>query len=114
MGRQKVAMSRAAADAVVILGAHVRMARHDNRWTRAELAARAQVSARTVAAVESGSGSTSIGNVFTVAVAAGITLFAADDARSLAVMRGLEQGRVALLPSRVRHQERLGDDGLDF
>ncbi len=64
--------------------------------------------------IESGSGSTSVGNVFTVAVAAGVTLFAADDQRSLAIMRGLEQGRVALLPSRVRPRKDLGDDGLDF
>lgn len=107
-------MSRAAADAVTILGIHVRSARHDQHWTVAQLAARAGVSPRTVTAIESGSGSTSIGNVFTVAVAAGITLFAADNQRSLAIMRGLEQGRVALLPSRIRPRADLGDDGLDF
>ncbi|MBN9631237.1 MAG: helix-turn-helix domain-containing protein [Actinobacteria bacterium] len=50
----------------------IRFARHDRVWTIGELADRAGVSEHTVRAVENGEATPSIGNVFNVAVAAGV------------------------------------------
>lgn len=111
MGRQQVSMSPAAADAALALGQQVRLARHDRKWTVAELAGRAGVSDRTVTAIERGLPSTSIGNAFNVAVAAGIPLFGTDSPASLTGILAARAELLALLPQRIRHA---GGDDVDL
>ncbi len=88
-------------DAATVLGLEVARARRERRWTIAELAERAGVSAVTVRKVERGDPTVSLGTAFEVATLLGIALFGADRA-GLAdlVERGRE--RLALLPARVR------------
>lgn len=115
MGRQKVGVTRATDDALRTLGSLVRQQRVARRITRAELADRAGVSTRTMSSIESGSPSTSIGNVFNVMLAAGLPLFGSDDPAELARMRAHTAAIAALLPKRVRHSgDDDDDDGLDF
>jgi transcriptional regulator with XRE-family HTH domain len=114
MGRQKVAMSPAATEAALVLGQQIHFARHDRKWTVAELAGRAGVSDRTVTAIEHGLPSTSIGNVLNVAVAAGVPLFGADDPTSLAATRLNSSEKLALLPQRIRRPGGEADVDLDF
>jgi transcriptional regulator with XRE-family HTH domain len=98
---------------VQILGQQVRFARQDRNWTAAELAARAGVSARTVAAIEAGSASVSIGNAIKVATMSGVPLFETTDPIELLKIRRRGEEKLALLPSRVHHP-RKGDDDFDF
>jgi transcriptional regulator with XRE-family HTH domain len=114
MGRQKIAMSPAATEAALVLGQQIHFARHDRKWTVAELAGRAGVSDRTVAAIEQGQPSISIGNVFNVAVAAGVPLFGSDNPTGLARTRLNGSEKLALLPQRIRHSGGEADVDLDF
>jgi transcriptional regulator with XRE-family HTH domain len=79
----------------------VARARRARRWTEAEIAERAGISAVTVRNIERGAPTVGIGTVFEVATILGIELFGADreGLRSM-VERGRD--RLALLPSRVR------------
>jgi transcriptional regulator with XRE-family HTH domain len=92
----------------------VRLARQAKRWPAAELAARAGVSARTVSMIERGSPTVSAGNLFNVAVLAGVDLFGAD-ADELARLRALGRDKIALIPARTYHLRPREDDvDLDF
>jgi transcriptional regulator with XRE-family HTH domain len=88
-------------DAVRVLGLEVARARRARRWTVAELAERAGISAVTLRNIERGVPTVAIGTVFEVATILGIDLFGADHVglRSM-VERGRD--RLALLPSSVR------------
>jgi ribosome-binding protein aMBF1 (putative translation factor) len=88
-------------DAVQVLGLEVARARRTRRWTEAELAERAGISAVTLRNIERGVPTVGIGTVFEVATILGIDLFGAgrDGLRSM-VERGRD--RLAPLPSRVR------------
>lgn len=101
MGRQKVSGSSYVAAAVRLLGAEVRIGRSRKHWSQQELAARCGISVSTVAAIESGSQSVSIGTVFQAATLCGIELFAGPD---LPAMTRAMKGRTAildLLPQRI-------------
>ena len=114
MGRQRISMSPAARDAARVLGQQVRFARHERRWTIAELAARSGVSAGTVTSVEAGAPTVSVGNALNVAVASGVPLFSITP-EELARMRRSGQERISLLPGRVDHPRGAGDGvNLDF
>ena len=75
MSRRSIAVSRASADALGVLGNQIKMARHDRGWTVADLAARLSVNLRTVTNIESGSPTVSIGTVFNAAFTVGVNLF---------------------------------------
>jgi len=88
-------------DAVKVLGLEVARARRARRWTEAELAERAGISAVTLRNIQRGVPTVGIGTVFEVATILGIDLFGADrDGLQSMVERGRD--RLALLPSRVR------------
>ncbi|MGJ9404525.1 helix-turn-helix transcriptional regulator [Arthrobacter sp. KK5.5] len=93
-------------EALQSLGRHISVERRQARWTQAELAERAGISTGTLAAVEKGSQSPSIGTVFEIATLLGIPLVAASEP---ATRRQLEE-RLAVLPTRVRHQVEIDDD----
>lgn len=114
MGRQRIALHPAAADAAQVLGQQVRFARHERRWTVAELAGRAGVSIGTVGSVEAGAPAVSLGNAFNVAVAAGVPLFGLSP-EELARTQQVGQDRVALLPQRIDHPRGADEDvNVDF
>lgn len=101
MTRNRVSPRPGAADAAVVLGQQIKLARHAREWTAAELAARIGVDPRTVAAMEAGSPAVSIGNVFNAADILGVPLFGAEDRVELARLRREGRDRLALLPTRV-------------
>ena len=111
-GRHNVAVSRAAADAMKILGQQIRAARTARHWTLVETAHRLGVDRRTVSSIESGSPGVAIGTVFTAAALVGVDLFGLSGPE-LARARRLGEETLALLPVRVRNTTR-GDDDVDF
>ena len=111
MGRRAIAMTPAAAEAARLLGAQIRLARHDRRWSAAELAERAGVSQRTVLAVEAGKPEPSIGNALNLAALVGVELFSQSDPTQIALARRRAEERLALLPARVRKLNDKDDDG---
>jgi transcriptional regulator with XRE-family HTH domain len=114
MVKREIAPTRAAADALSVLGAQIRLARHDKNWTAADLAARVGVGPRTITAIEGGAPGVAVGTVFSTASVVGVPLFAASD-DELARLRRRGQERVALIPAReYRPRSRGDDDGLDF
>lgn len=114
MAKREVAPTRIAADALSVLAAQVRLARHDKNWTAADLGARIGVSARTITSIEKGSPGVAIGTVLSAASVVGVPLFGASG-EELARLRRRGQERVALIPTR-EYQPRSGghNDGLDF
>ncbi|GAB3756822.1 helix-turn-helix transcriptional regulator [Microlunatus parietis] len=114
MAKKEVVPTRAAADALAVLGSQVRLARHDRNWTAADLGARIGVTARTVTAIERGSPGVAVGTVFNAASVVGLQLFGAGEA-GLARLRRQGEERVALIPSReYAPRSAKDDDGLDF
>jgi transcriptional regulator with XRE-family HTH domain len=101
MSRRVIAVSRASADALEVLGNQIKMARHTRGWTVADLAARLGVNPRTVTNIESGSPTVSIGTVFNAAFTVGVNLFGLEGPE-LARARRQGEETLALLPSKVR------------
>ncbi len=102
-------LSPVAREAVQLLGAHIRLARHERRWTLLELAERVGVTAVTMRKVENGDPSVRLGIAFEAAALTGVPLFAEDQVR-----RRTEAGRIddrlAALPRLVRRPARVDDD----
>ncbi|HEY5857356.1 MAG TPA: helix-turn-helix transcriptional regulator [Aldersonia sp.] len=72
MAKREIAATRAAADALAVIGAHVRLARHEKNWTAADLGARVGASARTITAIEKGSPGVAVGTVLSAASVVGV------------------------------------------
>ena len=114
MPKREIAPTRAAADALAVIGAQIRLARHEKNWTAADLGARVRASARTITAIEKGSPGVAVGTVLSAASVVGVPLFGASD-DELARLRRRGEERVALIPSREYQRRSTGDDdGLDF
>ena len=96
--------------ATALLGAEVRQARVERRWTIRDLAERAGISTNTLRRVESGDPTVSLGVAFDVATLVGVPLFYEEPARLASeAARGRE--RAQLLPRRVRsRKEDVKDD----
>jgi transcriptional regulator with XRE-family HTH domain len=92
-----------------LLGARVRLARREHRWTLQELADRVGVTEVTMRKVERGDLTVGLGVAFEAATIAGVPLFHEDRSR-----RALEAGRVedrlAVLPQAVRRPAEFDDD----
>jgi transcriptional regulator with XRE-family HTH domain len=116
MAKRAVEPTRAAADALAVLGAQIRVARHGKNWTAVDLGMRIGADPRTVTAIERGSPGVSIGTVLSAASVLGVPLFGDDDDETARLRRRGEE-RVALIPSREYHPRSTGpdtDDDLDF
>lgn len=113
MGRPAISLNPVAENALRLLGAQVRLARHAKRWSSAELAMRAGVTQRTVLSLENGTPTVSIGNALNIAVLAGVELFGIADPVELALARRRGEERVALIPSKT-YAPRDDDDEGDF
>jgi transcriptional regulator with XRE-family HTH domain len=102
------AYSAVTKEAARLLGARVRLARSERRWTVEDLAARVGVADKTIRKVEHGDLTVALGTAFEAAAILGITLFDADPMR-----RRLESGnvtdRLAVLPKKI-HQRTAPDD----
>jgi transcriptional regulator with XRE-family HTH domain len=116
MTKSAIAPTRTATDALAVLGAQIRLARHEKNWTAAELGVRIGAGRHTVTAIERGEPGVAIGTVFSAASVLGVALFGADD-HELARLRRRGEERVALLPSREYQPRSIqadGDDDLNF
>lgn len=91
-------------DAAQLLGAEVRDARIQRRWSVRELAERAGVSADTLHKVEVGDPTVALGTAFDVAVLVGVPLFY--ERSRLAEEAARIRGRPVLLPRAVRARKR--------
>jgi transcriptional regulator with XRE-family HTH domain len=96
-------------EAARLLGARVRLARRERRWTLQELAERVGVTHVTMRKVERGDLTVGLGVAFEAAAVLGVPLFHEDRSR-----RALEAGRVedrlAVLPALVRKPVDVDDD----
>jgi transcriptional regulator with XRE-family HTH domain len=96
-------------EAARLLGARVRLARRERRWTLQELAERVGVTRVTMRKVERGDLTVALGVAFEAATIVGVPLFHEDRAR-----RSLERGRVddrlAVLPQVVHKPAEVDDD----
>lgn len=101
MPKRVRAYSRTVRQAAALLGAQVKEARVERRWSVRELAERAGVSAGTLQKVERGDPSVSLGVAFDVAGLVGVPLFV-EDRSELASELARRRERLALLPQRVR------------
>lgn len=96
-------------EAALLLGARIRAARLERRWTLNELAERVGVSRPTLGRVERGDPSVGLGIAFEAAALVGVPLFEADDrVRRLELVRA--QDRLALLPRKARQPLKVDDD----
>lgn len=96
-------------DAARLLGATVRAARLERRWTVEELAERVGVNHTTLRKVERGDLTVGLGVAFEAAALLGVPLFGDDDERrSLEIAR--LNDRLAALPERARRPVRVDDD----
>ena len=99
-------------DGLKILGALIREARLEHRWTQRDLALRVNVSVPTIAKIEAGSPTSAVGSVFDAAHMVGVPIFGIEDRAELARMRRQNEEKLALLPQRVR--PRTGKVSNDF
>ena len=100
MAKHKILIDAQTSDALKLLGAQIRVARHTKVWTVENLAQRVGVSTRTMLAVEAGSASVAVGTAFSAAVVAGVPLFQMTGRELAGEVRATERV-LALLPSRV-------------
>ncbi len=86
-----------AAEAARLLGAQIRLARRERRWSQQELAERTGITARTISKIEHGDLSVGLGTAFEAAALLGLPLFHAERSRLTADLDRV-QARSALLP----------------
>jgi transcriptional regulator with XRE-family HTH domain len=100
-----------AVEAARLLGAQIRLARRERRWSQDELAERTGITARTVYKIEHGDLSVGLGAVFEAAALLGVPLFHAERSR-LSVDLDRIEARSALLPrpARLRPTDEVNDD----
>jgi transcriptional regulator with XRE-family HTH domain len=94
----------AAREAARLLGAQIRLARIERRFTQADLAARVGVSKPTLGKIERGEPGVAIGSVLEAAAVVGVPLFSNDAARRAETRRVGEL--LALLPAQVAPDNR--------
>jgi transcriptional regulator with XRE-family HTH domain len=94
-----------------LLGAQIRQARSERKWTILQLAERAGISKNTVVKVEHGEPTVALGTAFDLAVLVGVPLFFEDRARLASESRRAEE-RAVLLGQRVRPAR--GEPDYDF
>lgn len=114
MPRHKIAVSRAAGDALAVLGTQIRIARQARGWSLVDTAARLGIDRRTMTSIEAGAPGVGVGTVFNAAYLVGVNLFGLDG-DELAAARRRGQDTLALLPAKVRARTgRDSDDDFDF
>ncbi|WEK13205.1 MAG: helix-turn-helix domain-containing protein [Candidatus Microbacterium phytovorans] len=99
-------------DGLTVWGQLIRQGRIDRGWTVGDLAARADVSERTVLSAEAGRRGTAVGTMIDLADLVGVPIFGIEDESELAIRRQRGEEMLALLPRRVRRPkvESVDDD----
>lgn len=92
-----------------LLGARVKLARIERRWTLQELAERVGVTHVTMRKVERGDLTVGLGVAFEAATVVGVVLFGEDRSR-LSLEAGRVADRLALLPKATRKPVKIDDD----
>lgn len=95
------AYSPYAVEAARLLGAQIRLARRERRWSQDELATRVGITGRTVYKIEHGDLSVGLGAAFEAAALLGVSLFHAERSRLSSELDRVE-ARSALLPRPTR------------
>ena len=114
VARHSTAVSRAAADALGVLGTQIKLARLARGWTLADTADRLGVDRRTVSSIEAGSSRVAIGTMFNAAILVGVDLFGLSGPE-LARARRQGEETLALMPERVRQPpQKDSDDDFAF
>jgi transcriptional regulator with XRE-family HTH domain len=103
------AYSPVTTEAAQLLGARVRLARRERRWTLQELAERVGVTPVTMRKVERGDLTVALGVAFEAAAVVGVPLFHEDRARR-SIEAGRVEDRLAVLPQLVRKPAEPDDD----
>lgn len=98
-----------AAEASQLLGARIRLARRERRWSLSELANRTGVTPFTMSKVERGDPSVGLGVAFEAAALVGVALFH-DDRERLTLDLDRTRSRDALLGQRIRPRTKVKDD----
>lgn len=101
MARSARTYSHLTLEAARLLGARVRLARHERRWTAEELGSRIGADRTTVGRIERGDPSVRLGLAFEAAAILGVTLFDPEEDRRAAELRRVAD-QLALLPQRAR------------
>jgi transcriptional regulator with XRE-family HTH domain len=97
-------------EAARLLGAEVGLARRERRWSMRELAERAGITQFTLAKIERGDPTVSLGVAFEAAALVGVALYHEDPSRTTIDLDRVRD-RLALLPRRVRaHGGSVKDD----
>jgi transcriptional regulator with XRE-family HTH domain len=109
MAKKTRAYPRPVRQAAELLGAQVRQARVERRWSTRDLAERAGISTGTLLRVEHGDPTVGLGVAFDVALLVGVPLYFEDPSR-LAPELARARDRVRLLPQRVRERGAVDDD----
>jgi transcriptional regulator with XRE-family HTH domain len=92
-----------------LLGAQIRQARRERRWSTRELAERAGITRPTLHNIEEGEPTVGLGIAFECAALLGVPLFREDPAR-MSIDADLTRARLAVLPQRVRRPAREVND----
>ena len=109
MRKQPRTFSPLTAEAFRLLGARIRLARRERRWTLQELADRVGVTAVTMRKVERGDPSVRLGVAFEAATLTGVPLFHEDRSRRRLEAERIDD-RLAVLPKYVRRPVEVNDD----
>lgn len=109
MGRQAIDLVPYARDAAALMGANVRTARLNQRWTAAQLGERAGCSRHTIAAIEAGRPAVAFGHVLNVCAALGLPLFVPNPTE-LSRLTKAQLEVLRLMPNRVMPKDGPSDD----
>jgi ribosome-binding protein aMBF1 (putative translation factor) len=101
--------SRYSRDAAALLGALIREARNERKFTVQELADRAGISRGLLQRIEKGNLKCEIGAVFEVATIVGVKLFDTDESALTKYLRQTKE-KLALLPKSVRKKSKAVHD----
>lgn len=88
-----------------LLGAEIRRARRERRWTTKELAERAGITRPTLHSIEQGEPTVGLGLAFETAALLGIPLFR-DEPSQLTLDADRTRDRLTVLPQRIRQPRR--------
>ncbi|WP_234703772.1 helix-turn-helix transcriptional regulator [Rhodospirillum centenum] len=102
--------SRATTGAARLLGAQVRLARRERRWSETDLAERIGVSRATVQKIEKGDPGVTLGLALEACAITGVPLFGAEEGGVQAVHSRHIADKLALLPKRIRKPRPVSDE----
>ncbi len=101
--------SRLTAEALLLLGKQIRLARRQGRMSQQDLAARIGIARSTLQLIEKGHPSVAIGLVLEAATLTGVDLFVPEATTLVPQLERIDD-KLALMPASVRKPTRVADD----